>query len=30
MTILEYISKYAPASDNNNPQAYANAIAKDL
>jgi uncharacterized protein YoaH (UPF0181 family) len=30
MSILEYISKYAPASDNNNPTAYANAIAKDL
>ena len=30
MTLLQYISKYAPASDNNNPTAYANSIAKDL
>jgi hypothetical protein len=30
MTLLQYISKYAPSSDNNNPQAYANGIAKNL
>lgn len=30
MTLLQYISKYAPASDNNNPQAYASQIAKKL
>lgn len=30
MTLLQYISKYAPASDNNNPEAYANGIAKNL
>ena len=30
MTILQYISKYAPASDNNNPSAYANMIAQKL
>lgn len=30
MTLLQYISKYAPSSDNNNPQAYASGIAKNL
>lgn len=30
MTLLQYISKYAPASDNNNPGSYANAVAKNL
>lgn len=30
MSLLRYISKYAPASDNNNPTAYANGIAKNL
>ena len=30
MTLLQYISKYAPSSDNNNPSGYANAIAKNL
>jgi len=30
MSLLQYISKYAPASDNNNPSAYANGIAKNL
>lgn len=30
MTLLEYISKYAPSSDNNNPKTYSGAIAKNL
>ena len=30
MTLLQYIGKYAPSSDNNNPQWYANAIANNL
>ena len=30
MTLLQYIGKYAPSSDNNNPQGYANAIANNL
>ena len=30
MTLLQYISKYAPAADNNNPQSYSGAIAKNL
>ena len=30
MTLLQYISKYAPSSDNNNPQGYATAIANNL
>lgn len=30
MSLIQYISKYAPASDNNNPVAYANGIAKNL
>lgn len=30
MTIMQYISRYAPASDNNNVSAYANQIAKKL
>lgn len=30
MTLQQYIEKYAPSSDNNNPTAYANAIAKNL
>jgi len=30
MTITEYISKYAPASDNNNVWTYSGSIAKDL
>lgn len=30
MTLTQYMSKYAPASDNNNPQAYANQVAKFL
>jgi len=30
MTITQYISKYAPASDNNNVSAYANFIANKL
>lgn len=29
-TLLEAMSKYAPASDNNNPTSYANTIAKRL
>ncbi len=29
-TLLQYISKYAPSSDNNNPQAYAQGIANNL
>ena len=30
MSLVQYISKYSPASDNNNPVAYANGIAKNL
>lgn len=30
MTLLQYIGKYAPSSDNNNPQWYASAIANNL
>lgn len=30
MTLLQYMSKYAPSSDNNNPDAYARSIAKNL
>ena len=30
MSLVQYISKYAPAADNNNPVAYANGIAKNL
>jgi hypothetical protein len=30
MTLLQYIGKYAPSSDNNNPQGYASAIANNL
>lgn len=29
-SLLEYIKVYAPASDNNNPESYANNIANDL
>lgn len=30
MSLVQYISKYTPAADNNNPVAYANGIAKNL
>jgi hypothetical protein len=30
MTLLQYISKYAPSADNNNPTAYAWQVAKQL
>jgi hypothetical protein len=30
MTLLQYISKYAPSSDGNNPKSYATAIANNL
>jgi len=28
MSIAQYIAKYAPSSDGNNPQAYANIVAQ--
>lgn len=30
MTLYEFFSKYAPSSDNNNPKAYAESVAKQL
>lgn len=30
MTLLQYISKYAPSSDGNNPSSYANSVANDI
>ena len=30
MTLYDFFSKYAPSSDNNNPKAYAESVAKQL
>lgn len=30
MTLLQYMQKYAPSSDNNNPNAYAQALASGM
>ena len=30
MTLYEFFAKYAPSSDNNNPKAYAESVAKQL
>jgi hypothetical protein len=30
MSLYDFFSKYAPSSDNNNPKAYAESVAKQL